>query len=162
MSNTFRDIFNENSIFFKIYPPFMEVLRVFLSKAKEKGLEVDIFQGYRSFEEQQSLYNKGRTEPGDKVTNAKPGQSWHNYGLAVDIVFKPSGKWSWAEEHDWNKLGEVGKELGLEWGGDWKSFQDRPHFQWPNLFSLTEAKRIYDSQGLNGVWTEVSNGEMVA
>jgi len=96
--------------------------------------EIFITCSYRSPEEQNNLYAQGRTKSGSIVTNARGGQSIHNYkpALALDVAFYMPGK----KTLDWsNKLFEdfakVFKPLGIEWGGDWKSFIDRPHFQAP-------------------------------
>jgi len=102
------------------------------------GFDIVVNQGYRSITEQNYLYAKGRTAPGPVVTNAKGGQSFHNYGVAVDIVFLKNGHPSWSEEHPWARLGREGKKLGFEWGGDWVSFVDRPHFQLTGGYSLED------------------------
>ncbi len=65
--------------------------------------QVRIAQGLRTFQEQDDLYAIGRTKPGKKVTNAKGGQSVHNYGFAVDIVLIIDGKTaSWDVKKDWD------------------------------------------------------------
>lgn len=92
---------------------------------------------FRSFSEQNELYAKGRTKPGKKVTNAKAGQSFHNFGLAVDIVLVDGGKaiWERGEDFDgdkipdWMEVVKIFESYGWEWGGRWKSFPDYPHFQ---------------------------------
>lgn len=94
---------------------------------KEKGHPVKIVQGFRSIEEQNKLYAQGRTTPGPIVTEAKGGQSYHNYGCAVDFVFINEGYN--ASNTLWQILGVVGKNQGFEWGGDWTGFVDRPHFE---------------------------------
>lgn len=92
----------------------------------------------RTFAEQSAIYAQGRTKPGSIVTKAKAGQSLHNYGLAVDIAMIIDGKTaSWDTRTDWDGDGtsdwmecvKVFKKYGWEWGGDWKSFKDLPHFQ---------------------------------
>ena len=100
-----------------------------ISEMFKRGHAVMVFQGFRSFEEQDYLYAQGRTRRGAIVTNAKAGQSNHNYGTAVDIVFLVNGNPSWDNSHPWSLLGEVGEAVGLEWGGNWTGFVDRPHFQ---------------------------------
>lgn len=100
-------------------------------------LEVRLTSGYRSAKEQNALYAQGRSEPGRVVTNAKAGQSYHNYGLAVDFVIIHNNKTDYDlnsdrnrnDIPDWQELGELGKALGFEWGGDWNSFPDYPHLQ---------------------------------
>jgi peptidoglycan L-alanyl-D-glutamate endopeptidase CwlK len=97
----------------------------------------------RTYKEQDELYAIGRTKPGKKVTNAKGGQSYHNFGLAFDIVLirdlNGDGKYetaSWDTKIDidgdgrseWMEVVDIAKRYGWEWGGDWK-FTDNPHFQ---------------------------------
>ena len=70
--------------------------------------QVRIAQGLRTFKEQDDLYALGRTIPGKKVTNAKGGQSVHNYGFAVDIVLIIDGKTaSWDVKKDWDADGRL-------------------------------------------------------
>lgn len=99
----------------------------FINAAKFLGVELRITQGYRSIEEQNSLYAKGRTSPGQKVTNAKGGQSYHNYRLAFDVVIMKNGKAVW--ENIPSNIGNLGAVYGFEWGGNWSTFKDYPHFQ---------------------------------
>lgn len=101
--------------------------------------EMRYTHGYRSNKEQDAIYAQGRTTPGNIVTNAKGGQSMHNYGLAVDFaLFTRDGKkvvWDTKSDFDkdgkadWMEVVEEAKKLGFEWGGDWKNFVDSPHFQ---------------------------------
>ncbi len=135
-----------------LYPPFDAEIDALLLAIHEKGLNVGLHQGYRSFEEQTILYSKGRSRPGKIVTNAKPGQSLHNYGIAADIIFRVNGEWSWDPKHPWDKLGKLGKELGLEWGGDFRGLKDFGHFQWKTNLTLTEMKKLYQEGGLSNVW----------
>lgn len=98
----------------------------------------------RTFQEQDELYAQGRTKAGKIVTNARGGQSYHNYGLAFDIVLlkdtNADGKFetaSWETnvdfdgdgKADWLEAVVIAKHYGYEWGGDWSGFKDRPHFQ---------------------------------
>ena len=91
------------------------------------GHPVRITQGLRSIAEQNRLFNQGRTTPGAIVTNARGGQSFHNYGVAVDFVFVREGYN--ASQSLWELLGKVGEARGFEWGGRWTTFLDRPHFE---------------------------------
>lgn len=100
------------------------------------GHPVRIVEGYRTMERQTELYNQGRTTPGNKVTNAKAGESFHNYGVAVDFVFRKEGYNASVEQ--WKTLGTVGKLLGFEWGGDWKGFTDKPHFELPLGYTVKD------------------------
>jgi len=104
------------------------------------GYKVMIYQGFRSFAEQDALYAQGRTKPGTTVTNAKGGDSLHNWGCAVDIVFLTNNRPSWDDSHPWHILGQIGKKHGFDWGGDWPSFPDRPHFQITLGYNLSDFK----------------------
>ncbi|PIR52947.1 hypothetical protein COU76_04185 [Candidatus Peregrinibacteria bacterium CG10_big_fil_rev_8_21_14_0_10_49_10] len=110
---------------------FRPPVTALLQKARAAGLRIVIVQGHRSYAEQETLYGKGRITGGPKVTNAQPGHSWHNFGYAVDFAFEDeNGRINFDESNDWQKLGEIGRSIpGLKWGGDFRSFKDRPHFQ---------------------------------
>jgi len=142
----------------KLSPKFAEKVMDFLDAARDNGLNVDACMGMRTFAEQDALYAKGRSKPGKIITKAKGGQSWHNYGLAVDIVFKVNGQWSWDEAHPWSKLGVIGQQHGLEWGGAWKGFKDRPHFQYTGGLSIRDAIALRAEGGIERVWQEVNKG----
>jgi len=110
----------------------------------------------RTFAEQDALFAKGRTQPGAKVTQARGGQSWHNYGLAIDIVLIVNGKevsydmrkdYDGDGEADWQEIVYVFKMHGWEWGGDWATFKDGPHFQ--KTFGLTIAQALKSYSGGN-------------
>lgn len=108
--------------------PILQVLtKRFLGIAAEKGLKVGISGTYRDKEMQDKLYNQV-----PKVTTVRGGYSYHNWRLAVDIVpLDEKGNLSWPSVSNpiWQQLGAIGKSLGLEWGGSWKSFVDMPHYQ---------------------------------
>ena len=97
---------------------------------RNNGLRLRVTSTYRSFEEQDALYAVGRTKYQDDspVTNAKAGESYHNYGLAFDVVpIDPQGQPVWNSLH-WDEIGIAGEYFGFEWGGRWTR-PDRPHFQ---------------------------------
>ena len=104
------------------------------------GIPIIITQGLRTIAEQDALYAQGRTTPGNIVTNAKGGTSFHNYGVAFDICPYIGGKLLWNNLELFKKVGAIGKKIGLEWGGDWVGFVDLPHFQ------STLGKTIQDYQ----------------
>jgi len=106
----------------------------------------------RTFAEQDALYTKR-----PKVTNAKAGQSYHNYGLAVDIVLIIDGKeasWDMKTDFDgdglsdWQEVVYVFGLYGWEWGGNWKSFKDYPHFQKTFGLTISECLTRYNSKQL--------------
>ena len=117
--------------------------------------KVRVAQGLRTFAEQNALYAKGRTAPGPKVTNAKGGDSIHNYGLAIDIVLIIDGKTaSWDtkkdfdrdQQSDWMEVVQVFKKAGFSWGGDWRTFKDMPHFEKTGGNSLKQLKDKYSKK----------------
>lgn len=112
----------------------------------------------RTFAEQNTLYSQGRTVKGSIVTNAKGGQSAHNYGFAIDIVLLKdndgngtfeSASWETNIDFDgdgvsdWMEVVKIFKLYGWEWGGDWK-FIDKPHFQ-KLPFSISECLKRYNA-----------------
>lgn len=104
-------------------------------KAAEEaaGVPLLITCTYRSNAEQDALYAIGRTKPGRKVTNAKAGESAHNFGLALDFVPLENGKPVWDGEHPaWRAAGNLAPSFGLEWAGTWARFREFPHVQVPN------------------------------
>jgi hypothetical protein len=132
----------------KINPDLRTLAGRLVVLAKENGLNVKIISSYRSYEEQNRLYAKGRTTKGHIVTNAKAGQSWHNFGCAVDYGFTSGPV-------DWDKLGALGEGLWLEWAGRWRTFIDKPHFMLTNGLTLKEARNLCED-GLSAVWQEIS------
>lgn len=133
----------------------------FLQLCAQGGLSVMVSQGLRSWEDQDALYARGRTLPpiGRKhvVTKAKGGQSYHNFGLAFDIVILDAvGKADWNSAHPgWRAAGGLGRSVGLEWGGDWTRFKDLPHFQYTGGLSLAECRGLFP-EGLEALWQRVS------
>jgi peptidoglycan L-alanyl-D-glutamate endopeptidase CwlK len=107
----------------------------------------------RTFAEQNDLYAQGRTKEGKIITKAKGGQSYHNYGLAIDIAIIDGNNASWDVKKDFDKDGKadwieivnIFKQYGWEWGGDWK-FIDTPHFQKTLGFSVRELQKMYDAK----------------
>ena len=145
----------------RVHPGLGSRGRTLVALCAQAGVAVMVTQGLRTWKEQDALYAKGRTAPpiGRKyiVTNAKGGSSWHNFGLAFDIVVLDSiGKANWDTSHPgWARAAKIGKSLGLEWGGDWKSFKDLPHFQSVGELALADARAMFPS-GLQSIWDEVN------
>lgn len=113
-----------------------------IKQAYKEGIYVQITSGYRSFAEQNKLYAQGRTAPGKIVTNAKGGQSNHNYGLAIDyVLLSADGKKAlWTVNEKWRRVAQIGKSLGFSWGGDWKSFKDYPHLEMMGGLTLSQLQ----------------------
>ena len=116
-------------------PRAREMAAALIAATEQAGFPVFITSTLRTFHQQDQLYAQGRTAPGPIVTNAKGGRSRHNHGLAFDVAFvKPPAADIF--EGPWDEVGAIGRELGLEWGGDWTSFVDKPHFQVPSPFGV--------------------------
>lgn len=120
-----------------LHPDLQPLAREFLAECEAAGMDILVTCTHRSGEEQDALYSIGRSKPGKRVTNAKAGQSKHNFTLggkpaakAFDVVPLVGGKPMWSATHPhWAKAGEIGEALGLEWAGRWKTFREFPHFQ---------------------------------
>lgn len=121
--------------------PLVQVLaRQLLDVAAESGIELLVTSTYRDHERQQALYDQGRRTPGKIVTNARPGDSFHNWRVAFDVVPVVAGQPVWDDDELWSKVGALGRDMGLEWGGDWASFKDKPHFQLTGGLTLADFK----------------------
>ncbi len=127
-----------------------------------KHSQIRIVQGLRTIDEQNALYAQGRTAAGKKVTNAKGGQSLHNYGLAIDFCLLIDNKeiswdlkkdWDGDKIADWMEVVKVFKNAGWEWGGNWK-FTDNPHFQKTFGYTWQQLLKKYNG-GEYSVWDYV-------
>jgi peptidoglycan L-alanyl-D-glutamate endopeptidase CwlK len=126
-----------------LHPKIRDKARELINKAeKELGIKLRVTSGFRTWKEQDELYAKGRTKSGSIVTNAKGGQSNHNYGTAFDVVPIVNGKADW-KSNRWDEIGKLGKEVGFSWGGDWKSIVDKPHFEMTFGNSLAQLRKKY-------------------
>ena len=95
--------------------------------------QVFLTQTYRNPADQAADYARGRSAPGKVLTNAKPGQSLHNYypALAFDVAFKQGAALAW-DVALFSAFAAIAKSYGLAWGGDWRTFRDNPHFEPPD------------------------------
>jgi peptidoglycan L-alanyl-D-glutamate endopeptidase CwlK len=111
----------------------------FLKALADDGMDVIVTSTLRTMDEQQQLYDQGRTTPGRIVTNAKPGSSAHNYGLALDACPLLHGKLAYlgpdgdeVSDPIWQRYGMIARACMLEWGGDWNRNREGPHVQMVN------------------------------
>ncbi len=131
-----------------VVPALKAAVEAAAAALEAQGTFLCVYQGLRTAAQQNALYAQGRTAPGHIVTNAKAGQSNHNYGLAVDVVPYLSGD---GGELNWNvsspQFQAMVMELkaqGLEYGGDWVNFPDNDHFQIAGIpASPTAAMQAY-------------------
>lgn len=134
-----------------LLPSAQRVARRWLKAAKEKaaelGHEVRIIGGTRTYAEQDALYAQGRTKKGAKVTNARGGYSWHNFGLAFDFgVFSEDGKKYYGESPLYKVLGKLATAIpGATWGGTWTNLVDEPHIQLNMFSSIGKARNTFNS-----------------
>jgi peptidoglycan L-alanyl-D-glutamate endopeptidase CwlK len=145
-----------------VHPQLASRVRKMAAMLLEEDIEIEVVQALRSWTEQAALYAKGRDDDGnivDKsqvVTNAKPGHSWHNFGLAVDVSPFDEGIPDWNSSHPaWKRIIAVGESLGLVSGANWRSFPDAPHFQFTGQLPLspTDAVRTaYETGGQEEIW----------
>lgn len=124
-----------------------------LADAAEAGIPLTVTATRRSAAAQNARFAQGRTLPGPIVTKAPAGYSYHEYGLALDVVpteLLRLPRWGDTPAHQaradalWAKVGAIGKRLGFRWGGEFKWLRDRPHFEWSSgltLAQLREAKK---------------------
>lgn len=150
-----------------VHPDLAKRVTELIGLAKTNGYDLKVTQGFRSFQEQDRLFNQwrdGKDNDGDKrideaderVTRAAGGQSNHNYGLAVDLVFLINGVVSWNDEL-YPKIGAWAKMVNLAWGGDWKH-KDMPHVEMPNLPNWRVLLDVYKKAkgNVQVVWDSVT------
>lgn len=125
-----------------LHPKARGIFKSFIEDA-ETGLDITlrVTQGLRTFEEQSLIYAQGRTLPGPIVTNAKPGYSFHNWGLAIDVCPLVKGKLDWS--FDFVKLKLYSDKYLIKWGGTFKSIMDKPHFELSFNYTIKQLFQKY-------------------
>lgn len=142
----------------QIYPPFLERVVGMVEEARGQGAHYWAISGFRSYADQTRLHEQGRGKPGPIVTNAKAGESSHNFGIAIDfcrdgVVDRRGLQPDWKPE-SYFELGEAARNHGLEWGGGWQ-FKDNPHVQMTGYVTkaqLEPLRQAFEAGGLRGVW----------
>lgn len=132
-----------------LHPHVRVMAERLLADAKAAGIPLTVTFTLRSMETQAALYAQGRTKPGRIVTNARAGYSFHNFGLALDVVpteLLALPSWGDTPPHQkhtdslWAQVGAIGKAIGFRWGGDFKMIKDRPHFEWSGTLALADLR----------------------
>lgn len=123
-----------------LLPEVQPYARALVTKAAANGVTIKVISGLRTYDEQNDLYAQGRTKPGKVVTNARGGYSNHNFGIAFDIGVFEGSKYL-DESPKYKAVGVLGMDLGLEWGGNWKTIQDEPHFQLRPKWAEDESEK---------------------
>jgi peptidoglycan L-alanyl-D-glutamate endopeptidase CwlK len=150
----------------QIHSSFYLLCEKLIENLHMNGTPFFAISGFRSHEEQNQLYKQGRSLPGKIVTNAKGGQSLHNFGLAIDFCFdsdikKEGLQPSW-ESKKYDVLGKECKKIGLIWGGDFKSIKDSPHVEFDIVklgLSLKDLQNSYNKGGMASVKILLKNKE---
>lgn len=128
------------------HPRLQELAAKLVKACADQGLAIKIGETLRTVAEQDELYAQGRTKPGSIVTNAKGSSysSQHQWGIAFDF-YRNDGQGAYNESGGFfTRVGELGKKVGLGWGGDWSSIVDKPHFYLPDWGSTTgKIKSLY-------------------
>lgn len=114
--------------------------RAFIDGCAKAGIDVIITSTYRDAESQNALYAQGRTLPGKKLTNVRGGDSFHNHRRAFDFVPIVNGKAIWNDAELWDRCGAIAEKVGLEWGGRWARFPDKPHCQDTGGLTIAQLK----------------------
>ncbi len=147
------DVHKRDTDLSKLHPSVQKAVKAVEKQLEDENIPMRLFEAYRSPQRQAHLYAKGRTLPGRKVTNARPWQSYHQFGLAADFVRFENGKWNWndktaKEKQDWERYHEIARDNGLE-PLSW----ERPHVQYDGA-SLTELTNGRYPEGGNASWEE--------
>lgn len=135
----------------KLHPELQKKIKELQKACEKQGLKIGIGECVRTKAEQDALYAQGRTKPGSIVTKVKYPDSMHCWGVAFDFYLlmdidgdgKTNDDTYNNSKKTFEKVGKIGKSIGLEWGGDW-SFSDKPHFQLPEWGSTpSKLKSLY-------------------
>ena len=122
----------------KLHPRLQKIISQLQEECRKENLFLGIGDCFRTVAEQDALYAQGRTKPGSIITNA-PGSSYssqHQWGIAFDFYKNVSGH-AYDDDAFFQRVGDIGKSLGLGWGGDWSGFVDRTHLYLPDWGSTT-------------------------
>lgn len=129
-----------------VLPGAQRLARLFLRVCIRNGFDVRILSGTRSYAEQDALYRQGRNgNKGPRVTNARGGQSLHNFGIAWDVgVFREGRYISDGADLAYTRIAAL-RPSRVEWGGDWQSLKDMPHYQVATGLELAEVRRRFEA-----------------
>ncbi len=128
----------------RIYPPFLERYLAVLAACRSRGAVYFATRGFATYEEQDAIHAQGRTAPGKIVTNAKGGQSNHNFTVGIDSTHDSDSNPDDGLQPDWDPahyqiLGKELKAAGLDWGA---SYRDLPHAGWPGYVTAAAMEPL--------------------
>ena len=129
-----------------LHPKLQAIIPKIIQECAAQGLPVLVTDGFRSKAEQEAIYAQGRTKPGTIVTQVTYPYSAHNWGIAFDFCRNVRGREYDDTDNFFYRVAFVAKKYGLDWGGDWKNFKDKPHLQLREYMpgnSLSTLIKIY-------------------
>lgn len=149
-----------------LHPDLRDICYEFLAKCEAEGLMAAVAETWRSKEEQDALYEQGRTKPGEIITNAQYPDSGHCWGVAFDI-YRNDGMGAYYDADGWfTKCGQIGKSMGLFWGGDFHSLVDKPHYEYPRFMPANSCDYLIAAYGepevFKETWEETMTKEQFA
>ena len=145
--------------------PFLAAkVRALTDSLARAGVTIRVVQALRTWDQQAALYAQGRTGPGAIVTKCVSGNSWHNFGLAVDVApFTNDGVHAypvpdWNSAHPcWKQMEDAARGAGFVCGADFRTFPDNPHLQLTGRFPVNpddEVRQLFKDGGVQAVWDE--------
>jgi peptidoglycan L-alanyl-D-glutamate endopeptidase CwlK len=127
-----------------LHPAAQRAAREFLNAVRATGADCRVISGTRSYAEQDALYRRGRfgnTSP--RVTNARGGQSNHNFGIAWDIGLFDGGRYL-TDDTPYARVSAL-RSAAVDWGGDWVTFRDPPHYQLRLPLTVAEVREKFEA-----------------
>ncbi|SRR6266498_3187206 len=137
-----------------VHPVLADRVRALFAALKAEGYDFIVTQGLRSWDEQNTLYAKGRTAPGKIVTKAPGGHSQHNFGMSIDCAPVEANVIDWNIAHPaWQRMLALAPQFKLAEGAEWRTFPDNPHLYPCEIPATCEVLREkYTLGGIKGVW----------
>lgn len=133
-----------------LHPQVRDAVQRTIADLQAEGHQFEVFEAFRMPQRQNYLFGQGRGRAGAIITQAKPWESYHQYGLAVDAVLKVNGKWSWDASAEyiqaWERLHAIAESYGLE-----TLRFERPHIQLAN-FHINDLKSGKLPGGGDAAW----------
>jgi len=125
-----------------LHPVVKKMVEKFIEECDRAGVDVLIYSTYRDAASQDALFAQGRTKPGKIVTNARAGQSFHNWRVAFDFVPIVAGKARWDDKEAYAKCGNIAESIGLQWAGRWTGkLRETAHCQFTNGLTLADFQK---------------------
>jgi len=124
-----------------LLPVVKNMAQELVEACKSSGIDLLITSTYRDLEAQAELYAKGRTVSGPIVTCAKPGESFHNFRVALDFCPIEDGKCAWNDFAAFERVGELAETIGFEWAGRWTgAMREEAHVQYTGGLTIAQLE----------------------